>query len=125
MVSKSVCDDVIEGMDLARRGAAFLYHHGAAKVWVFGSVAKGRPLDFRSDIDFAVEGFPSEKLWRAGAELEQLLNFSGFVLFSRHSSLVTLLLPLLPCLCACASNSAWPGGGRVARRIFKLRRPQN
>lgn len=37
-------------MELARRGAAFLYQSGAINVWVFGSVAKGRRLDFRSDL---------------------------------------------------------------------------
>ena len=63
------------GMEMARRGAAYLYREGAAKVWVFGSVAKGRRLDFRSDVDFAVEGFPSEKVLRAGAALERLLDF--------------------------------------------------
>lgn len=51
-------------MELARRGAAYLYRSGARKVWVFGSVAKGRRLDFRSDIDFAVEGLASERRWQ-------------------------------------------------------------
>jgi len=65
----------IDGMALARRGASFLYRNGATKVWVFGSVAKGRRLDFRSDIDFAVEGIASEKALRVGAALEELLDF--------------------------------------------------
>jgi predicted nucleotidyltransferase len=39
------------------------------------SVAKGRRLDFRSDIDFAVEGLASAKCLRVGAELEELLDF--------------------------------------------------
>lgn len=30
------------------------------RVWLFGSLAKGRRPDFRSDIDFAVEGLPAE-----------------------------------------------------------------
>ncbi len=75
MVSNSVGYEAKNGMDLARRGAAFLYDRGAGKVWVFGSVAKGRRLDFRSDIDFAVEGLAPEKILRIGAELENLLNF--------------------------------------------------
>ena len=62
-------------MDLARRGAAFLYSHGAGRVWVFGSVAKGRRLDFRSDVDFAVEGLAPELFLRLGAQLEELLDF--------------------------------------------------
>jgi predicted nucleotidyltransferase len=64
----------IDGMALARRGAALLYREGAQTVWVFGSVAKGRPLDFRSDIDFAVQGFPPEKVLRIQGELERLLG---------------------------------------------------
>ena len=66
----------IDGMDLARRGAAFLYAHGAGQVWVFGSVAKGRRLDFRSDVDFAVEGLAPQSYLRLGAQLEELLAFS-------------------------------------------------
>ena len=66
----------MDGMDLARRGAALLYRGGAEKVWVFGSVAKGRRLDFRSDIDFAVKGLAPEKFLRLGAELEELLDFA-------------------------------------------------
>lgn len=67
--------EAIDGMQLAHKGAALLYREGAANVWVFGSVAKGRRLDFRSDIDFAVEGFDSSQIWRVGAELEDLLDF--------------------------------------------------
>jgi predicted nucleotidyltransferase len=67
----------IDGMELARRGAAFLYQQGASKVWIFGSVAKGRRLDFRSDIDFAVEGVSPADILRIGAQLEGLLNFSA------------------------------------------------
>ena len=65
----------IDGMALAQRGAAFLYDQGVKKVWVFGSVAKGRRLDFRSDIDLAVEGLDPLKFLRLGAELEELLDF--------------------------------------------------
>ena len=63
-------------MDLARRGAAFLYSQGASRVWVFGSVAKGRRLDFRSDVDFAIEGLGPEVFLRLGAQLEELLDFA-------------------------------------------------
>ena len=65
----------IDGMELARRGAAFLYRRGATNVWIFGSVAKGRSLDFRSDIDFAVEGIAPVDILSVGAELEGLLDF--------------------------------------------------
>ena len=43
---------------LARQAARLLYQNGARQVWVFGSVARGRKQDFRSDIDLAVEGLP-------------------------------------------------------------------
>jgi predicted nucleotidyltransferase len=64
-----------EGMDMARRGAAFLYRQGVRNVWVFGSVAKGRQLDARSDIDLAAEGLSAEEVSRCAGELETLLNF--------------------------------------------------
>jgi predicted nucleotidyltransferase len=67
--------EAVDGMRLAREGAAFLYRQGATRVWVFGSVAKGRRLDFRSDIDFAVEGIAAAHFLRVGAELENLLDF--------------------------------------------------
>jgi predicted nucleotidyltransferase len=59
---------------LARRGAAELYRLGAKRVWLFGSLAKGRTLDERSDLDFAVEGLPPELLFRAWSEVEALLE---------------------------------------------------
>ena len=76
MVRDCMRSSVMDGMDLARRGAVLLYRNGAEKVWVFGSVAKGRRLDFRSDIDFAVKGMAPEKILRLGAELEELLTFA-------------------------------------------------
>ena len=44
------------------------------RVWLFGSVAKGRRLDFRSDIDFAVEGLPATAHYRALSKLEAVLS---------------------------------------------------
>ena len=44
------------------------------RVWLFGSVAKGRRLDFRSDIDFAVEGLPATALCRALSELDAVVS---------------------------------------------------
>jgi predicted nucleotidyltransferase len=80
---ENVPDDVAEmlivsnsdGMEMARRGAAFLYGNGVRNVWVFGSVAKGRQLDARSDIDLAAEGLSVEELSRCAGELETLLKF--------------------------------------------------
>jgi predicted nucleotidyltransferase len=61
-------------MELARQGAALLYANGAQKVWLFGSVARGRPQDERSDIDLAVEGLPGNLFFRMLGELDQLLH---------------------------------------------------
>jgi predicted nucleotidyltransferase len=44
------------------------------RVWLFGSVAKGRRLDFRSDIDFAVEGLPATAHCRALADLDAVVS---------------------------------------------------
>jgi predicted nucleotidyltransferase len=47
---------------------------GIRRVWFFGSAAKGRPLDFRSDLDFAIEGLPATELGRIWSELDQRLR---------------------------------------------------
>jgi len=43
---------------------------GVSRVWLFGSAAKGRRPDWRSDLDFAVEGLPASALPGAWSELE-------------------------------------------------------
>ncbi|MBM3882164.1 MAG: nucleotidyltransferase domain-containing protein [Verrucomicrobia bacterium] len=65
-----------EKLPLARQAADLLYRHGARRVWVFGSVAAGRPQDFRSDIDLAVEGLPSQLYFQALGELLELFPCS-------------------------------------------------
>jgi predicted nucleotidyltransferase len=62
-----------EWMAVAREGARRLYRHGARRVWLFGSLARGRRLDARSDLDFAVEGLPPAKYLPALGELLQTL----------------------------------------------------
>jgi predicted nucleotidyltransferase len=42
---------------------------GVKRVWLFGSAAKGKNLDWRSDLDFAVEGLPADQLERTWSEL--------------------------------------------------------
>ena len=42
---------------------------GVKRVWLFGSAAKGKGLDWRSDLDFAIEGLPAEELERTWSEL--------------------------------------------------------
>ena len=53
----------------------FLSHRpGVKRVWLFGSAAKGRNLDWRSDLDFAVEGLSADLLEQAWSELYQRLD---------------------------------------------------
>jgi uncharacterized protein len=47
---------------------------GVCRVWLFGSLAKGRQPDFRSDIDLAVEGLPRERVLTVWAELDETLR---------------------------------------------------
>lgn len=63
-----------ERLLLARRGAAYLRAHGATRVWLFGSLARGRAQDERSDIDLAVLGLPRALYYRMVSELDQLLD---------------------------------------------------
>lgn len=44
------------------------------RVWLFGSLAKGRRPDFRSDIDFAVEGLPAVAHCRALSRLDAVVS---------------------------------------------------
>jgi predicted nucleotidyltransferase len=44
------------------------------RVWLFGSVAKGRRPDFRSDIDFAVEGLPATAHCRALSQIDAVVS---------------------------------------------------
>lgn len=47
---------------------------GVRRIWLFGSAARGERLDWRSDLDFAVEGLPQENLERAWAALEEAVR---------------------------------------------------
>jgi predicted nucleotidyltransferase len=47
---------------------------GVRRVWLFGSAAKGRSLDWRSDLDFAVEGMIRMERYRAWAELDERMK---------------------------------------------------
>ena len=53
--------------------AQFLRRQGAAKVWLFGSLAKGRRPTVHSDFDFAVEGLPGDRLFGSVGHLLQVL----------------------------------------------------
>ena len=47
---------------------------GVCRIWLFGSLAKGRTPDFRSDLDVAVEGLPAEQHLRAWGRLDEALQ---------------------------------------------------
>ena len=48
---------------------------GVTRVWLFGSAGQGkRALDWRSDLDFAVEGLGPDDLWCAWSELDARLR---------------------------------------------------
>jgi predicted nucleotidyltransferase len=53
--------------------ARFLKEQGAKKVWLFGSLAKGRRPTVHSDFDFAVEGLPGDRLFGSVGHLLQVL----------------------------------------------------
>jgi len=58
---------------VAAEAARLLHHAGAKRVWLFGSVAKGRRLGVHSDFDFAIEGLPPERYFGClGALLQRL-----------------------------------------------------
>ena len=56
-----------------RMAARFLKEQGAQRVWLFGSLAKGRPSTVHSDFDFAVEGLPEDRLFGSVGYLLQML----------------------------------------------------
>jgi len=56
-----------------RLAAKFLREQGAKRVWLFGSLAKGRQPTVHSDFDFAVEGFPAERFFGSVGHLLQVL----------------------------------------------------
>lgn len=49
--------------------------HGVTRIWLFGSAARSRPLDWRSDLDFAVEGLPPGREYQAWSELDERLSY--------------------------------------------------
>jgi predicted nucleotidyltransferase len=57
----------------AEQAAQLLRDCGARRVWLFGSLARGRQPDFRSDVDLAVEGLPGEQYFRLVSELQSLV----------------------------------------------------
>jgi predicted nucleotidyltransferase len=62
-----------EQLAAASEAARFLYEAGANRVWLFGSIAKGRKLGVHSDFDFATQGLPPEKYFGCLGTLLQRL----------------------------------------------------
>lgn len=56
-----------------RLAVKFLREQGATRVWLFGSLAKGRLPTVHSDFDFAVEGLPADRLFGSVGHLLQIL----------------------------------------------------
>src|SRR3954454_6484748 len=56
-----------------RLAAKFLREQGARRVWLFGSLAKGRRPTVHSDFDFAVEGLPGDRYFGSVGHLLQIL----------------------------------------------------
>ena len=62
-----------EDRQCIRMAARFLRGQGAQRVWLFGSLAKGRLPTVHSDFDFAVEGLPGDRLFGSVGHLLQVL----------------------------------------------------
>lgn len=62
-----------DDQEYIRKAARFLQEQGAKKVWLFGSLAKGRRPTVHSDFDFAVEGLPEDRLFGSVGHLLQVL----------------------------------------------------
>lgn len=62
-----------DDQEYIRQAARFLREQGAKRVWLFGSLAKGRRPTVHSDFDFAVEGLPGDRLFGSVGHLLQVL----------------------------------------------------
>ena len=51
-----------------------LRQRGVRRIWLFGSLAKGRAPDWRSDIDIAVEGLEKTALGGVWSQLDSLVQ---------------------------------------------------
>jgi predicted nucleotidyltransferase len=59
--------------DHIRQASRYLREQGAARVWLFGSLARGRLPTVHSDFDFAVEGLPPTRHFGCLGHLLQVL----------------------------------------------------
>lgn len=64
----------IDGENLRRIHEVLLHYPDIRRVWIFGSFARGRRPDWRSDLDLAVEGLPADLQARLWSELDQAIS---------------------------------------------------
>ncbi len=60
--------------DVAQAVSLLSAIHGVTRIWLFGSAAGKRPLDWRSDLDFAVEGLRAGREYQVWSELDERLS---------------------------------------------------
>jgi predicted nucleotidyltransferase len=60
--------------NVAAAGEILSRRPGVKRVWLFGSAAKGKDLDWRSDLDLAVEGLAADELERTWSEMSPRLD---------------------------------------------------
>ncbi|MBU6302114.1 MAG: nucleotidyltransferase domain-containing protein [Verrucomicrobia bacterium] len=70
----TIPEEVVEA-DVAVARRLLAGKPGVVRVWLFGSVGKGvRAPDWRSDLDFAVEGLDPDDLYSGWSELDSQLR---------------------------------------------------
>lgn len=69
----------------AAEAAFLLYHAGARRVWLFGSIARGEVRDKRSDLDLAVEGLSDDQIQSLQRGLRALLRCKVDVVNMEHA----------------------------------------
>jgi predicted nucleotidyltransferase len=115
---------------LARQGAQVLYAHGAAHVWLFGSLASGRVQDRRSDIDLAVDGMSGREADAVTPAVERVIGCHVDVLSFDEELPIQLraqalrsrvLLPRGEDGGELRAPSRWYGGPGRARQLFLQR----
>lgn len=67
-VPEAAVTDVVAAMDFLRAIP------GVSQIWLFGSATGKSPMDWRSDLDFAVLGLPPGREYQAWSELDERLS---------------------------------------------------
>lgn len=61
--------------DIATVVARLSQYPSVSRIWLFGRAAKGEELDFRSDLDFAVEGLPLGEEFKVWTQLDATTGY--------------------------------------------------